>query len=163
MDSGFEPIPNYPVLKLLLVSFITPTLNEAKNLPHVLPRIPKWAHEVIIVDGRSTDNTIEVALELYPEALIVTEPRRGRGAARAAARAAGFNTATGDVIVMLDADGSMDPSESIVSLGALMAGADLVKGSRTMQRGRKLRPLVLPQPGQLGPDADRALPLPLHL
>jgi glycosyltransferase involved in cell wall biosynthesis len=118
-----------PMITLPSVSFVIPTLNEAENLPHVLPRIPAWAHEIIIVDGRSTDKTIEVALNLCPNAVIVREPKRGKGAALIA----GFKAATGDVIVMLDADGSMDPGESIVFLSALMAGADLVKGSRTMQ------------------------------
>ena len=46
---------------------------------------------------------------------------------------AGFVAASGDVIVMLDADGSMAPEESIFFLGALMSGADLVKGSRFLQ------------------------------
>lgn len=46
---------------------------------------------------------------------------------------AGFKATTGDVIVMLDADNSMEPGEAIVFLSALMAGADLVKGTRTIQ------------------------------
>jgi glycosyltransferase involved in cell wall biosynthesis len=57
------------------------------------------------------------------------EPRRGKGAALQA----GFRAATGDIIVMLDADGSMIPEEAIVFVSALMAGADLVKGSRFLQ------------------------------
>lgn len=111
------------------VSFIVPTLNEAKNLPWLLPRIPNWAHEVIIVDGRSTDDTVAVARRLRKDVKIVMEPRRGKGAALQA----GFRVAKGDIIVMLDADGSMVPEEAIVFVGALMAGADLVKGSRFLQ------------------------------
>jgi glycosyltransferase involved in cell wall biosynthesis len=57
------------------------------------------------------------------------EPKPGKGAALRA----GFNAARGDVIVMLDADGSMAPEESIVFLCALMIGADVVKGSRSLQ------------------------------
>lgn len=117
--------------KPIEVSVVIPTLNEAKNLPHVLPRIPAWVSEVIIVDGRSTDNTIEVARELIPDVVIVKEYRKGKGAALRA----GFNAATGDIIVMLDADGSMAPEEIPVYVGALMAGADFVKGSRFMQGG----------------------------
>jgi glycosyltransferase involved in cell wall biosynthesis len=116
-------------LPLPRVSFIVPTLNEAKNLPWLLPRIPSWAHEVIIVDGRSTDDTVAVARRLREGVKFVMEPRRGKGAALQA----GFRAATGDIIVMLDADGSMVPEEAIVFVSALMAGADLVKGSRFLQ------------------------------
>ena len=55
------------------VSVVVPTLNEAKNLPHVLPRIPSWVYEVILVDGRSQDNTLEVAQELMPDIRVVLE------------------------------------------------------------------------------------------
>lgn len=116
-------------LALPRVSFVVPTLNEAKNLPWLLPRIPNWAHEIIIVDGRSTDDTVAVARRLCEEVKVVMEPRRGKGAALQA----GFRAATGDIIVMLDADGSMIPEEAIVFVGALMAGADMVKGSRFLQ------------------------------
>ena len=43
------------------VSVIVPTLNEAPNLPYVLPRIPAWVDEVLLVDGGSVDGTVEVA------------------------------------------------------------------------------------------------------
>jgi len=111
------------------VSFIIPTLNEARNLPFLLPRIPAWAYEVIVIDGRSTDGTVDIARRLRPDVKIVLEPRRGKGAALQA----GFRAATGDIIVMLDADGSMAPEEAILFVGALMSGADLVKGSRFLQ------------------------------
>jgi glycosyltransferase involved in cell wall biosynthesis len=116
-------------LALPRVSFVVPTLNEAKNLPWLLPRIPDWAHEVIIVDGRSTDDTVAVARRLGEDVKVVMEPRRGKGAALQA----GFAAATGDIIVMLDADGSMLPEEAILFVGALMAGADMAKGSRFLQ------------------------------
>ncbi|MEA2948806.1 MAG: hypothetical protein QOI40_4136, partial [Alphaproteobacteria bacterium] len=116
-------------LALPRVSFVVPTLNEAKNLPWLLPRIPEWVHEVIIVDGRSTDDTVAVARRLREDVKVVMEPRRGKGAALQA----GFRAATGDIIVMIDADGSMIPEEAIVFISALMAGADLVKGSRFLQ------------------------------
>nr|WP_050783576.1 glycosyltransferase family 2 protein [Methylobacterium nodulans] len=110
------------------VSFVIPTLNEAKNLPWLLPRVPAWAHEIIIVDGRSTDGTVEIARKLR-DVKVVMETRSGKGAALNA----GFGAATGDIIVMLDADGSMAPEESILFVGALMAGADVAKGSRFVQ------------------------------
>ncbi|HEU4804914.1 MAG TPA: glycosyltransferase family 2 protein, partial [Nitrobacter sp.] len=83
----------------------------------------------IIVDGRSTDDTVAVARRLRNDVKIVMEPRRGKGAALQA----GFSAVTGDIIVMLDADGSMEPEEAIVFVGVLMAGADMVKGSRFLQ------------------------------
>jgi len=118
-------------LDLPRVSVVIPTLNEARNIPHVLPHIPDWVHEVIIVDGCSVDDTIEVARKLRSDVRIVLEPRKGKGAALRA----GFAEASGDIIAMLDADGSMDPKEIILFVAALMAGADFAKGSRFMQGG----------------------------
>jgi glycosyltransferase involved in cell wall biosynthesis len=120
-----------PFLEYPKISVVIPTLNEAKNLPYVLPFIPEWVHEVIIVDGRSTDGTTEVAAELYPDVRIVMEERRGKGAALQA----GFNAAEGDIIVMIDADGSMNPREITMYVGALLSGADYVKGSRFLYGG----------------------------
>jgi glycosyltransferase involved in cell wall biosynthesis len=113
------------------VTVVIPALNEAKNLPHVLPRIPTWVHEVVIVDGNSTDGTADVARELIPNVRIVQQTGAGKGNALRA----GFAAATGDIIVMLDADGSMDPCEMPAFVGALLAGADLAKGSRFLQGG----------------------------
>lgn len=113
------------------VSVIIPALNEAENLRHVLPRVPEWVHEVVLVDGNSTDNTIEVAQSIRPDIRIVQQQRPGKGAALRT----GFNAATGDIIVMLDADGSTDPAEIPAFVGALLAGADFVKGSRFLQGG----------------------------
>src|SRR5690242_1650219 len=84
------------------VSVVVPTYNEAANLPHVFALLPEDLHEVIVVDGRSTDGTIEVATALRPDVKIVRQNRRGKGNAMAC----GFAAVTGDIIVMLDADGS---------------------------------------------------------
>lgn len=113
------------------VSVVIPALNEAENLAHVLPRIPEGVHEVLLVDGHSTDDTVERACELLPSIRVVQQRGRGKGAALRT----GFAAATGDIIVMLDADGSTDPSEIPVFVGALLAGADFVKGSRFLQGG----------------------------
>ena len=113
------------------ISVVIPTLNEARNLPYVLPLIPTWVHEIIIVDGRSTDDTIAVARELRDDVRIVLEPRRGTGAALRR----GFGAASGDIIVMMDADGSMNANELILLVAALMSGADVAKGSRFIEGG----------------------------
>ena len=112
------------------VSVIVPALNEAENLPHVLPFIPD-VHEVILVDGWSTDGTVEVARALRPDIRIVAQERPGKGAALCT----GFEAATGDIIVTIDADGSTDPREIPAFVDALKSGADFVKGSRFLSGG----------------------------
>lgn len=113
------------------VSVVIPALNEAQNLPHVLPRIPGWVYEVLLVDGSSTDGTCEVAQRLYPSIRLVKQEGRGKGAALRS----GFAAAQGDIIVMLDADGSTDPAEIPAFVDAVRDGADLAKGSRFLAGG----------------------------
>ncbi len=108
------------------VSVVVPTLNEARNLPYVFSRLPADVHEVIVVDGHSVDDTIAVARQLRPDVQVVQQTRRGKGNALAC----GFEAATGDVIAMVDADGSTDPSEIPKFLHALLCGADFAKGTR---------------------------------
>ena len=108
------------------VSVVIPTFNEAKNLPHVFGLLPQDLHEVIVVDGRSSDDTIAVARSLRPDVRIVLQNRKGKGNAMAC----GFAAVTGDVVVMLDADGSADPGEIPAYVAALAAGADFAKGTR---------------------------------
>lgn len=115
----------------LSVSVIIPALNEAKNLPYVLPHIPSWVNEVLLIPGHSTDDTVSVARRLCPTIRIVEQQGRGKGAALRS----GFAAATSDVIVMIDADGSMNPAEIPAFVGALVAGADYAKGSRFIQGG----------------------------
>lgn len=113
------------------ISVIVPAMNEAENLPHVLPRIPAWVDEVVLVDGNSTDDTVAVAKALLPGIVVVQQEGRGKGAALRT----GFNASHGDIILTLDADGSADPGEISAFVGALLAGADFVKGSRFLQGG----------------------------
>jgi len=111
------------------VSLIVPTLNEVKNLPHVLLAIPAVVTELLIIDGGSTDGTVALAQKLRPDALVLVDPRPGKGRALRT----GFEHSTGDIIITIDADGSMDPAEIIAFVGALMAGADVAKGTRFIQ------------------------------
>jgi glycosyltransferase involved in cell wall biosynthesis len=113
------------------VSVVVPTLNEADNLPYVLPRLAAYADEIVLIDGHSTDDTLEVALRLCPEVRIVLADVRGKGAALQR----GFAECTGDIIVMIDADGSNDPAEIPRFVGALVSGADFAKGTRFLQGG----------------------------
>ena len=113
------------------ISVIIPTWNEAKNLPYVFSQLPADVHEVIVVDGHSVDDTVAVATRLRPDVRIVQQTRRGKGNALAC----GFEAATGDIIAMVDADGSADPGEIPKFVHALTNGADFAKGTRFAANG----------------------------
>jgi glycosyltransferase involved in cell wall biosynthesis len=108
------------------ISVVVPARNEAANLPHVLLALPDEVYEVVLVDGRSTDDTIAVARRLRPDIRVVQQTRKGKGNALAC----GFAAVRGDIIVMLDADGSADPREISRYVDALLDGADFAKGTR---------------------------------
>lgn len=122
---SIQPVSNVLTLAVT-VSVIIPALNEARNLPHVFEALPDWISEVVLVDGRSTDDTVAVARGLRPGVRVVMQEGRGKGDALLA----GFAASTGDIIVALDADGSTDGREIVRFVTALIAGADFVKGSR---------------------------------
>jgi glycosyltransferase involved in cell wall biosynthesis len=113
------------------VSVVIPTLNEARNLPYVFERLPEGLFEVVLVDGDSTDGSVEVARALWPDIRVVQQTRKGKGNALAC----GFAACRGDIIVMIDADGSTDPREIPAFVDALLAGADYAKGSRFIAGG----------------------------
>jgi glycosyltransferase involved in cell wall biosynthesis len=113
------------------ISVVIPALNEAQNLPYVLPYIPSNVSEVVLVDGHSTDDTIAIARQLLPTIRIVKQTGKGKGNALRV----GFAACTGDIIVMLDADGSTDPQEISRFVEVLMAGNDFAKGSRFAKGG----------------------------
>lgn len=108
------------------VTVVIPTLNEARNLPHVFAKLPAGLHEVIVVDGHSVDDTVATARRLRPDVRIVRQNRSGKGNALAC----GFAAATGDIVAMVDADGSADPAEIPQFVQALLDGADFAKGTR---------------------------------
>lgn len=112
--------------KSATVSVVIAAMNEAENLPHVFATLPRWVDEVVLVDGRSTDDTVAVARRLRPDVRVVTQSGKGKGNALTE----GFAAATGDIIVMMDADGSTDGREIGRFVGILLAGADFAKGSR---------------------------------
>ena len=95
-------------------------------MPHVFSKLPPALHEVIIVDGHSVDDTVATARRLRPDVRIIKQSRSGKGNALAC----GFAAATGDIIAMVDADGSADPGEIPAFVEALMDGADYAKGTR---------------------------------
>src|SRR3954465_12753701 len=112
------------------VSVVIPCLNEAETIAERVRQARAaldgngFAGEVIVVDNGSTDGSGDLARTAG--AIVVSEPRRGYGAAYLA----GFEAARGTYVVMGDADGSYDFSELTRFVEALDAGADFVIGSR---------------------------------
>ena len=134
MSNVQEITSGQPQLLEPTISIVLPTLNEAANLPYVLSDIPADVHQLILVDGGSVDDTVAVAESLFPGVEIVQQTRRGKGNALAC----GFERCTGDIIVMIDADGSTDPKEIPDFVAALRAGAAFAKGTRFRFGGRSL-------------------------
>jgi glycosyltransferase involved in cell wall biosynthesis len=120
-DSGHAP----------RVTVVIPAMNEERNIAWVLRGLPAVVDEVVLVDGDSTDATVEVARSVRPDIIVIGQERPGKGAALRA----GFEAARGEYVVMLDADGSMDPAEVALYLETLAAGHDMVKGSRFLDGG----------------------------
>jgi glycosyltransferase involved in cell wall biosynthesis len=118
-------------MELPSVSVVLPALNEAQNIPHVFAQMPLDVHEVVLVDGFSVDETVAVARQMRPDVRIVQQSRMGKGNALAC----GIAVATGDVIALVDADGSADPGEIPRFVEALMNGADFAKGTRFAEGG----------------------------
>jgi glycosyltransferase involved in cell wall biosynthesis len=121
------PFPARPAT----VTVVIPTLNEERNITWVLERIPSFVDEILLVDGRSTDLTVGIAQTVRPDIVVVREERPGKGTALRTA----FSVASGDIIVMIDADCSMDPGDIKHYVEAIQNGADLVKGSRNLPGG----------------------------
>lgn len=113
------------------VTVVIPAMNEAKNLPWLAARMPGGIEQIVLVDGRSTDGTVETARTLWPDVDVVRQTRTGKGNALAC----GLAAARGDIIVTIDADGSMDPGEIPRFVQALVGGADYAKGSRFTEGG----------------------------
>ncbi|MFC1407987.1 glycosyltransferase family 2 protein [Streptacidiphilus sp. N1-12] len=116
------------------VSLVVPAHNEARNIPWVFEQIPRCVDEVILVDGDSSDATLRMAAHCLPTVRSV--PQRGPG--KGSALRTGFGAATGEYVVMLDADGSMWPGEIPHYLHFLDNGYDFVKGSRFVAGGGSL-------------------------
>jgi glycosyltransferase involved in cell wall biosynthesis len=108
------------------ISVVICALNEEGNLPKVLPRIPDWVNEVILVDGHSIDNTVAVAKSIFPAIRILYQPGKGKDDAMKH----GFRSAAGEIVVVLDGDGSTDPEQISEFVRPLLDGYDFVKGSR---------------------------------
>lgn len=112
------------------VSVIIPCLNEVGSIEAVLNDIPKdVVDEVLIADGGSKDGTIELVTKLGYR--VITQEKKGFGAAIAN----GFKQAQGDIVMVLNADGSQDPKDISKLLAKIDEGYDLVLASRYLPGG----------------------------
>ncbi|MEU9079754.1 glycosyltransferase [Kitasatospora sp. NPDC048538] len=116
------------------VSLVVPAHNEARNIAWVFEQIPSCVDEVILVDGASSDATVPMARHCLPTVRSVQQSGPGKGNALRT----GFAAATGEYVVMMDADGSMWPGEIPHYLHFLDNGFDFVKGSRCIAGGGSL-------------------------
>jgi glycosyltransferase involved in cell wall biosynthesis len=92
--------------KVEMVSVVIPTLNEAGNILEAVTKIHEdlsYPKEIIIVDGNSTDGTLEIVKDL-PYCRLIVEPRRGYGLALKT----GMKKAKGNIIIMVDGDGTYE-------------------------------------------------------
>jgi len=111
----------------LKVSIVLPAKNESGAIADTIQDIAKLtiAHEIIVVNDGSTDNTAAIAT--HAGAKVVTHPySKGNGAAIKT----GARTATGDIIIFMDADGQHDPQDIPRLLEKIEQGYDLVVGAR---------------------------------
>lgn len=111
------------------IGAIIPTLNEEKTISSVINRTLFHADKVFIIDGRSSDNTVEMAKESASR--IITQNGSGKGSALKEA----FNYIDSEIVIILDGDGSMRPEEIPFFLKEIYSGADIVKGSRFIDGG----------------------------
>ena len=116
--------------KQLTVSVVIPTLNEAGTIEGMIDQIPVWVDEVIIVDGNSRDDTVELAIAHQREVRVFLQRSKGKGAALSV----GFAHASGDLVAIIDADGSMDFTELTRFLEPF-PNCQIVKGSRYVPGG----------------------------
>jgi glycosyltransferase involved in cell wall biosynthesis len=126
-----EKLKDYPK-----VSIIVCTLNEAPNLPYVLPKIPDWVDEILLVDAHSEDATVEIAKQLCPRIRVLYQTGKGKGDALKL----GINEANSEIIVTIDADGETPPEYIGSFVKPLLEGNDFAKGSRLFRK----RPSKMP-------------------
>ena len=112
------------------VSLIVPVKNEAPTIEWLLNQIPPDISEIIVVDGNSHDKTVELARGHQRVSRVIVQRSKGKGAALSA----GFAIATGELVAIIDADGSMKPSE-LSKYIEKFPEYDVVKGSRYLQSG----------------------------
>jgi glycosyltransferase involved in cell wall biosynthesis len=106
------------------ISVIIPTLNEVGCLRKVIEEIPEIVTEIIVVDGGSTDGTIELAKSLGVK--VVIQEKKGLGDALML----GIKSSHEDIVVLLDGDGSFNPYDIKGLVNLIQQGNEVVFGTR---------------------------------
>ncbi len=127
----------------LQLSIVIPALNEAKNLSKLLPEIHqllapllgRTTYEIIIVDGRSRDNTREISLQLGAKVIVQTNSGYGN------ALVEGFKNAAAEYVLTMDSDLSHAP-QFMLPMWHARHEADIVIGSRYIKGGYAKMPFV---------------------
>ena len=129
-SEGFTKVSSF---KRSNVGIVVPALNEEKNIEEVLCRLNNLGFDnVLVIDGQSKDNTVKVAANYG--AKVILQVGKGKGNAIRQVLSNGYFDV--DALVLMDADGSMDPAEIPAFIEALDSGADIAKGSRFLKGGR---------------------------
>jgi cellulose synthase/poly-beta-1,6-N-acetylglucosamine synthase-like glycosyltransferase len=113
------------------IRVVIPTLNEAKSVGNVISQVKEYVSEILVIDGHSSDGTREVAARAGAQ--VLTQTGKGKGQALREA----FYSTDDDIVVFMDADGSMKPDEipPILRIFEENPDVDIVKGSRFLPPG----------------------------
>ena len=129
--SSHKKLPDSELLNLG-VGIVIPAFNEEKNIGDVLSQLNSFGYNnILVIDGISSDDTLQVAAQ--NGAKIVLQDGRGKG--QAIRQVLQNDYLNADVLVLMDADGSMSPDEVPRFIEAIHNGADVVKGSRFLPGG----------------------------
>lgn len=109
------------------VTAVIPTKNEEKTIAQIIESVRPYADEVVVVDGRSEDNTLKIAQEAGVQTMVDQGRGKGNGIRTA------IEKASGDILVFIDADGSHETEDTLKLVKPIAEGkADLVIGSRML-------------------------------
>lgn len=125
---------------------LIPTYNERENISHLLPKIravagkiKKWKVDILVVDDNSPDKTADVVRKIATRRknvhLLLRPKKTGLGAAYLAGMAKAFKNLHADVVLVMDADLSHNPSHIPNFLKKIEEGCDFVVGSRYTNGG----------------------------
>ena len=135
-----------PSVKLMTLSIVIPVHNEERTIETVIQRVQQvplegLQREIVVVDDCSTDGTAEILNRLNGTVRVVRHPSNlGKGAAVRS----GFQAATGDILLIQDADLEYDPNDYPALVAPIVRGeADAVMGSRFLTQ----KPKFFPQHG----------------